>query len=74
MAGWNNYKSKEKIANIVSILTLSEYLVDYATPQVQTKGWKLINKTLENLNSQGNPVEIRGRIERIKQGERDLYF
>ena len=57
-----------------ALLTLSEYLVDYATPQVQEKGWKLVDKTLENLNNQGNPVEIRRRIERIKQGERDLYF
>ena len=57
-----------------AVLTLSEYLVDYATPEVQQKGWKLIDKTLESLNNQGNPVEIRQRIQRIKQGERDLYF
>jgi 2-iminoacetate synthase len=57
-----------------ALLTLSEYLVDYAKPEVQEKGWKLIEKTLTNLNNQGNPVEIRERIERIKKGERDLYF
>jgi 2-iminoacetate synthase len=57
-----------------ALLTLSEYLVDYASPQVQEKGWKLIEKSLNELNGQGNPVEVRKRIERIKQGERDLYF
>jgi 2-iminoacetate synthase len=57
-----------------AILTLSEYLVDYATPEVKDKGWKLIEKSLNELNGQGNPVEIRRRIERIKNGERDLYF
>lgn len=57
-----------------AILTLSEYLIDYATPEVKDKGWKLIEKSLNELNGQGNPVEIRRRIERIKNGERDLYF
>ncbi|MFP4555267.1 MAG: [FeFe] hydrogenase H-cluster radical SAM maturase HydG [Bacteroidales bacterium] len=57
-----------------ALLTLSEYLVDYAAPHVQKKGWKLIDKTLDDLNNQGNPKEIRERINRIKAGERDLYF
>lgn len=57
-----------------AILTLSEYLVDYATPEVQTKGWKLIEKTLGELNDHANPAEIRSRIALIKKGERDLYF
>jgi 2-iminoacetate synthase len=57
-----------------ALLTLSEYLLDYGTPEVQEKGWKLIDKTLNELNNQGNPKEIRSRIDRIKQGERDLYF
>lgn len=57
-----------------ALLTLTEYLVDYATPEVQVKGWKLIDKTLNELNGHGNPDEIRRRIERIKKGERDLYY
>ncbi|HZJ74519.1 MAG TPA: [FeFe] hydrogenase H-cluster radical SAM maturase HydG, partial [Perlabentimonas sp.] len=57
-----------------AILTLSEYLVDYATPEVQTKGWKLIEKTLGELNDHADPDEIRSRIAMIKKGERDLYF
>jgi 2-iminoacetate synthase len=57
-----------------ALLTLSEYLIDYASPEVQEKGWKLIDKTLSELKNQGNPKEIRSRIDRIKQGERDLYF
>ncbi|MFO8022362.1 MAG: [FeFe] hydrogenase H-cluster radical SAM maturase HydG [Perlabentimonas sp.] len=57
-----------------ALITLSEYLVDYATPEVKEKGWKLIDKTLDELNSQGNPKEIRERINRVKAGERDLYF
>lgn len=57
-----------------AILTLTEYLVDYATPAVQEKGYGLINKTLEDLKLYQNTDEIKRRIERIKVGERDLYF
>ncbi|HDP75684.1 MAG TPA: [FeFe] hydrogenase H-cluster radical SAM maturase HydG [Bacteroidales bacterium] len=57
-----------------ALLTLTEYLVDYATPGVQQKGYKLIEKTLAELEGHQNTHEIRRRIDRIKAGERDLYF
>jgi 2-iminoacetate synthase len=56
-----------------AILTLSEYICDYAKGETVDKGWKVIEKNLENLE----PTVIastREKIERIKQGERDLYF
>lgn len=57
-----------------AILTLAEYLEDYAPVQVFDKGWQMIEKNLENLNGEANVPEIRKRLEQIKQGERDLYF
>ncbi len=57
-----------------AILTLSEYLVDYAKPHVAEKGWKVIEKNLEELNGFKRKEELINRIEQIKQGERDLYF
>ncbi len=59
-----------------AILTLAEYLVDYAPPSTQTKGWEVIEKNLNELESQraGTTNEIRNRIEKIKNGERDMYF
>jgi 2-iminoacetate synthase len=57
-----------------AILTLAEYLVDYAPAATAEKGWKMIDHNLNNLNGEANVPEIRKRIERIKQGERDLYF
>ncbi len=57
-----------------ALLTLTEYLVDYANTDVQQKGYKLIEKTLVDLEGHQNTAEIRRRIERIKAGERDLYF
>ncbi len=57
-----------------AILTLAEYIEDYAKPSTAKKGWKVIEKQLEDLNDYQRVDEIRDRIERIKKGERDLYF
>ena len=59
-----------------AILTLSEYLMDYAPEDTREKGWKVIENNLKELeeNNFKNVPEIRERIDRIKEGERDLYF
>lgn len=59
-----------------AILTLSEYLMDYASEETKKKGWEVIEKNLQELeaHNQKNVPEIRNRIEMIKQGNRDLYF
>jgi len=57
-----------------ALLTLSEYLVDYAPQDTAQMGWKAIEQNLAHLGDTANTQEIRRRIERIKQGERDLYF
>jgi 2-iminoacetate synthase len=60
-----------------AMLTLSEYLVDYAPAATAEKGWQLIEKELDGLKSADekvNVTEIRNRIEKIKKGEHDLYF
>ncbi len=56
-----------------AILTLSEYLVDYATPEVAEKGWRVIENNLVNVDEKFKE-ELLKRIDRIKAGERDLYF
>ncbi|HOP00112.1 MAG TPA: [FeFe] hydrogenase H-cluster radical SAM maturase HydG [Bacteroidales bacterium] len=56
-----------------AILTLSEYLCDYGTESVAEKGWKVIEKNLKKLDP-GVEKSTREKIERIKKGERDLYF
>lgn len=57
-----------------AILTLSEYIMDYAKPSTAEKGWKVIDKQLEELGDFQRVEEIKDRIEKIKAGERDLYF
>jgi 2-iminoacetate synthase len=56
-----------------AILTLSEYICDYAQGETVEKGWKAIDKNLEKLDP-GVAVSTREKIEKIKKGERDLYF
>jgi 2-iminoacetate synthase len=56
-----------------AILTLSEYICDYGAGETVEKGWKIIDKNLEKLEPD-IAVKTREKIEKIKAGERDLYF
>ncbi len=56
-----------------AILTLSEYIVDYASPALAEKGWKAIEKNMADLD-EGMKESIRKKIDRIRNGERDLYY
>jgi 2-iminoacetate synthase len=56
-----------------AILTLSEYIVDYASPELAAKGWKAIEKNMTGLD-EGLKDGLRKKIDRIKNGERDLYY
>lgn len=57
-----------------AMLTLAEYLMDYAPEQTAGKGWALIEKQLQEMDGQEVVAGIRTRLERIKAGERDLYY
>jgi len=56
-----------------AILTLSEYICDYASDSLAEKGWRLIERNIEKLEP-GVARTTAEKIERIKMGERDLYF
>jgi 2-iminoacetate synthase len=57
-----------------AMLTLAEYLVDYASPDTANRGWTIIEDNIRQLNGSIHAEEIYRRLERIKAGERDLYF
>ena len=57
-----------------AMLTLAEYLEDYAPSETSVKGWTVINKNLEKLNGSTESPKIKERLNRVKKGERDLYF
>ena len=57
-----------------AILTFLEYLEDYGKPESIKSGLKLIEKEMEKMPESEAKETLKERIERIRQGERDLYF
>jgi len=57
-----------------AILTLAEYLMDYAPKHTYDKGWKVIADNLKPLENEKIYKVLIDRIEKVKEGERDLYF
>ena len=57
-----------------AILTLAEYLEDYAPEKTADLGWRVIEENLQKMNDEVTEKETRIRLERVKNGERDLFF
>lgn len=57
-----------------ALLTLQEYLEDYADKEAKEIGTNLIKKEAEKIKNKKIKEEFYGKLERIKNGERDLYF
>ena len=57
-----------------ALMTLSEYLEDYASEDTKKKGLALIEKELEHITNPKVLEVAKERIEKIKQGERDFRF
>jgi 2-iminoacetate synthase len=56
-----------------AILTLAEYICDYGTDETIEKGWVVIERNLAKLDDEV-AVNTRNKVDKIKRGERDLYF
>lgn len=54
-------------------LTLAEYIEDYAGPELAEKGWKAIERNLATIDEK-IVGELKERLQKIRNGERDLYF
>jgi 2-iminoacetate synthase len=58
-----------------ALSTLTEYLVDYATPETRSAGMKIIAEELAKMQDTPQKAELVSRLERIKSSnDRDLYF
>lgn len=57
-----------------ALLTLAEYLEDYAPLETRNNGYKLIEKSLKEYDDDRFRNKLVERLEKVKQGERDLYF
>jgi 2-iminoacetate synthase len=57
-----------------ALSTLQEYLVDYASPATRAAGEKILAAELAKLPDGDQKRELVSRLDRIRRGERDLYF
>ncbi len=57
-----------------ALLTLAEYLEDYAPDGTKEKGYQLIEKSLGEFEDLRFKSQLTERLLKIKEGERDLYF
>ena len=57
-----------------AMLTMSEYLEDYATQETKTKGYALIDRKIAEMPNRKEADKLIKKVDRIKQGERDLYY
>jgi len=57
-----------------AILTFAEYLDDYASDETREKGWELIREELSRLPGEDLRERVAHLLERVEEGERDLYL
>ena len=68
---------EQKIHNFChpnAIMTLEEYLEDYASPETQKVGEELIDKELKTLGNNKLKCAVEENLNKIKHGERDFRF
>ena len=57
-----------------ALMTLAEYLEDYAPAETKVKGYELIREKLDEIEDESFKTTLTDKIEQIKNGTRDLYF
>lgn len=57
-----------------AMLTLAEYLEDYAPAETKLKGEKLLAEKLGEMEDDGFKEKLKEKLKLVKEGKRDLYF
>ena len=57
-----------------ALMTLKEYLMDYASPDTRKIGEALIEKEIDNIGKPELRPKVREELKKIESGTRDLYF
>ncbi len=57
-----------------ALMTLKEYLMDYASPDTRKVGEALIEKEIDNIGKPELRPKVRDELKKIESGTRDLYF
>lgn len=57
-----------------ALLTLAEYLEDYAPEETKVAGYRLIDQKVKELALSQNTDNLKQKLHQVKEGKRDLYF
>ncbi len=57
-----------------ALMTMVEYLEDYAPEATKAKGYELLHEKLEEIEDESFKARLTDKINQIKEGKRDLYF
>ena len=71
-AGYSGFIKRYCTPN--AMLTLADHMEDYAQNGTKDKGYRLIRKNPEEMEGNKFKDKLEERLEKVKQGERDLYF
>ncbi|MDT3738541.1 MAG: [FeFe] hydrogenase H-cluster radical SAM maturase HydG [Candidatus Kapabacteria bacterium] len=64
----------KKLCSPNAILTLAEYLEDYAPENTKQLGFRLIDTKIKELSEGQSVNSLLDKLELVKQGSRDLYY
>ena len=68
---------KEQIHNFChpnALITLKEYLEDYASPETKAAGERLIGQELQIFENKNTTLDVINKLEKIHQGQRDFRY
>jgi 2-iminoacetate synthase len=57
-----------------ALMTMAEYLEDYAPADTKVKGYKLLQEKLDEIEDEAFKTKLSTKIIEIRNGKRDLYF
>lgn len=57
-----------------ALMTMAEYLEDYAPAETKAKGYALLQEKLDEIDDPQFKAKLTENIQKIREGKRDLYF
>jgi len=57
-----------------ALLTLAEYLEDYAPEATKIRGYRLISDKLAQMEEDPSKASLEEKLQQVREGNRDLYF
>lgn len=64
----------KRVCNANAILTLQEYILDYAKDGIKMTGMNAIEKGIKGIKEPSFKAEVLRRLIEIRKGKRDVYF